>query len=106
MTTGRRRIRQPKTPPTFEFEYQGKKYIIHGRYECQPATLFLTDGAVLHVRVWKISTPYEPQPYQVESFDPASQSAAELAAATESGFVAELQDREDGNGSTKAQAPE
>jgi hypothetical protein len=98
-TTKRRRTAQPQT---FEFEYQGKRYIIRSRYEGQHATLYTTDGQILHVRTWKLGVPFSPEPYQVETFDPQQQTAAELAAAAESGFVAELQAGENGTAATQA----
>jgi hypothetical protein len=92
--------RREKKPATFEFEYQEKKYIIRRRYECQPATIVLDDGQILYVSVWQISLPYQPLPYQVETFDPLSQSAAELAK-VKAGLVAELVQAPD-NGSSNA----
>src|SRR5437762_9981893 len=77
----------------FEFEYQSKKYIIHGRYDGQPTTLVLSDGHILQVSVWEIGVPFKPLPDRVEPFDPQQTMVTELAKLRK-GFVAELvQDR-------------
>ena len=89
MPKTRRRSSKPKTPPTFEFKYQDKTYIIRGDYNGQPTTLVLSDGQILYVPTWEIGVPFKPLPTSVEPFDPQQTRAMELAE-LRNGFVAEL----------------
>ena len=84
-------IRRKKKDESFAFTFEGRKYVIQRAYKAQPATIVLSDGKILQVRVWKL-LPVEPQPHQIETFDPAMVSAAELAQEKE-GFLAELVER-------------
>jgi hypothetical protein len=84
------KTKKQKQPPLFEFQFQGKPYVIHAQYQCKPATIFTSDGHILHVRVWGLSAPYEPQPEKIEQFDTTLHSAAELATGVQGGLVAEF----------------
>jgi hypothetical protein len=74
----------------FDFMYKGKNYVIRAKYHAQPATIFTTDGNILYVQVWQLGIPVVAVPEHVETFDPKQITAADRAAVTVDGFVAEL----------------
>jgi hypothetical protein len=79
----RKSARKSAKKSEFEFTFEGKKYIIRPRqgqaaYQCQHATIVLSDGKILDVRVWKILQ-MEPQAEAIEIFDPEQRPAAEIA---------------------------
>jgi hypothetical protein len=82
------KTRKAKKEETFDFTYEGKRYVIRHPYQAQPATLVLSDGKILHVRQWKL-VPTEPQPDMVGTFDPEKIIPADLAR-EQGGLLAEL----------------
>jgi hypothetical protein len=81
--------RATKKAKPFTFTFEGKLYEIKKPYQAQAATLVLTDGKILQVKFWKVSSPFEAAPESVEPFDPEQQAAATLAEAPNT-FLAEL----------------
>lgn len=73
----------------FSFEFEGKLYRIKQPYSGEPATFVLSTGKILHVRVWRLGFPMQPEKPDIETFDPECTPATDVAIQV-GGFFAEF----------------